>query len=161
MVFNLVLALTFFASAAFFWRRVSRRLPDLRVIPEEAIARRLHHGTPRWYAAALRCRKLAEPRALKDFGAKFAGKILQRFHIILMRLDNGVVELTRRVRGANGVSVNGPVEDEKPAPAAEMRIAQAPPQESALPAPRRIRKRPIARDIAPRARRTGETHRDG
>lgn len=100
MIFNLILGVLFAGSAGYVWYLISARIPELIAIPDEVIVERLHEDSARVRIFLLHAKTFwREPRYHHAFW-RFCEKIIQRAHIALMRADNGVVTLLKKVRSS-------------------------------------------------------------
>ncbi len=107
MAVTLILGLVFFISSLVLWYRVSQRLPELIAIPEDAIRGRLAEGDTAVIRLIMRVRALWDERYLQVLARSLGAKGLQKIHIVLMRLDNGVVGIMRKIRLENGLAQAG------------------------------------------------------
>lgn len=129
MILNVFLAILAIAGAGILWHRISHKIPELVAIPDEVIITRLNDDSAQVRIFLLHLRTFwREPRYQEAFW-RFCEKMLYRAHIVLMRTDNGLAVLLRRVRNHAGVAA-GAIQEES------ARIAQTAREEMASTASR-------------------------
>ncbi len=106
MVIDITLGIIFFGSIAVLWRQVSVKFPELAAITDEVIAERLHNDSSKVRVFLYHAVTLYRDRRFRVMVRDFIGKIFYRIHILLLRIDNGVVSLIKKIR-ANGSFENG------------------------------------------------------
>lgn len=138
MFFNLFLVILFAGSLGVLWHRISEKIPELVAIPDEVIVARLHEDSARVRIFLLHARTFwREPRYRESFW-HFCEKICYRTHIVLLRTDNGLMAVAKKVRAygdrANAEILHGaPVshQEEKP-----LETVYAPDISVSVPSPR-------------------------
>ena len=105
-VFDGTLLSIFLASTFFFWYRVSQRIPELVVLPEEVISAHLQQESAKFRLILLHFRTFLKGRHYRTFFANIWGKFLYRCHIALLKLDNVLIRALQRIR-ERGVFING------------------------------------------------------
>jgi len=106
MIIDITLALIFLVSLFTLWYRISIKIPELVAIPDEVITARLEENSARIRLFLLRFKIFYREGQYKIIFWKFLGKVLYRLHIILLRLDNGISAMLKRIR-ERGVHLNG------------------------------------------------------
>lgn len=104
MVLDILLAISFIGSAGFLWYRISEKIPELVAIPDEVIVSRLREDSARVRVFLLQFRVFVRERRWREPCLRLCEKILHRFHIWLLRLDNTVALLLKKVRGLAGLA---------------------------------------------------------
>ena len=116
MFFDLFLIILFAGSIGVLWHRISEKIPELVAIPDDVIVARLHEDSARVRIFALHAKTFwREPRYRLLFW-RFCEKICYRGHIALLRTDNGLMILAKKVRGYAGIASaegNGESADEE------------------------------------------------
>ena len=98
MFFNLFLIILFAGSVGVLWHRISEKIPELVAIPDEVIVARLHEDSARVRIFLIHARTFwREPRYRESFW-HFCEKICYRAHIVLLRMDNGLMAVAKKVR---------------------------------------------------------------
>ncbi|MFY9463371.1 MAG: hypothetical protein WAP52_04275 [Candidatus Sungiibacteriota bacterium] len=104
MLFTLFLVILFIGSVGVLWHRISEKIPELVAIPDEVIVARLHEDSARVRIFLLHAKTFwREPRYREPFW-RFCEKICYRAHIVLLRMDNGLMALAKKVRGYAGIA---------------------------------------------------------
>ncbi len=108
MLVDISLGIVFFSSASFLLRRISLKLPEIIMAPEETIREQLRkdRDRSRIYLFIVHFRTLWQERYFHNLFFNSAGKILQRLHILLLRLDNGVMYVLRKTRSGGAVQAH-------------------------------------------------------
>lgn len=114
MIINLSLITVFFVSAFTLWYRLSQRVPELLVIPDEIISARLHESHERRRSMMISfLRALYKNKSWREIAEHFLGKALYRIHIFLLKIDNYIVPFLKKmhINGFGGMSIK--IEEEK------------------------------------------------
>lgn len=106
MILDSILGLIFVSSTFYLWYRVSAKLPELIAIPDQVITERFHEDSARLRLFLLNIKTWYREQHYQEAFWVIYTKVLYKLHIFLMRLDNGIVALLKRVR-ENGRAVNG------------------------------------------------------
>lgn len=101
---DIVLIIIFLISLGALLILVSPKLPELAAVPQEEIDRYIDHRYGVVVVPYRRAKKFYEEGRWKSVAFDYCGRILHRLHIVLMRLDNGVVGILKRVRSRLGVA---------------------------------------------------------
>lgn len=104
MAFDILLILIFLASAASLGYILSQWLPRLVAIPDEVITDHLHAQSAKFQLFLLNFKTFYRERKIQQWFWRFLMKVLQKFHILILKLDNGMTALIRiaRTHGGNG-----------------------------------------------------------
>ena len=116
MSFDIILGIIFVGSSFWLWYFVSQRLPRLVSIPDHVVTERLEAHSGKFRLFLLNFRVFWHKGEHWELLRSFIAKTLQKFHIVLLRLDNGVVALQKKLKqnengGGNG---NASSEDIEP-----------------------------------------------
>ena len=103
MMFTIVLAGVFIGSAATLWYRISQKIPELVAIPDEVIVERLYEDSARIRVFLLSWRRYWQEREHWQLFWRISEKVLHRLHIWMLRADNGMMNLLKKVRMAGGL----------------------------------------------------------
>lgn len=106
MILDIFLVITFLASIATLWYRISIKIPELVAIPDEVITARLQEDSARARLFVLQLKKYWREEKYKEAFWKILGKTLYKFHIALLRTDNWTTVLLKHIR-ARGAEING------------------------------------------------------
>ncbi|MEK7560881.1 MAG: hypothetical protein AAB539_02895 [Patescibacteria group bacterium] len=111
MILDFAFGLTFLGALSFLAGRITPKLRELGAVPEETIVMRLHENPSKARLFLLHFKTLYQKRYHHLLFLNFLGKAAHRLHIRLLRLDNGIVRLVKRIRaryetlgGKNGTS---------------------------------------------------------
>lgn len=103
MMFDIILAILFVGSTGVIWYRISERIPELVAIPDEVIVERLHEDSARIRVFLLNLKLWWREKQYREPLWRFCEKIVYRLHILLLRADNGMVLLLKKVRTFGGI----------------------------------------------------------
>lgn len=118
MLLNIFLAIFAIIGAGILWYRISHKIPELVAMPDEVIIARLNEDSAQVRIFLLHIGTFwREPRYQEAFW-RFCEKTLYRAHIVLMRTDNALAMLLRRVRNHAG-SIAESIEPEEPSSVAQ------------------------------------------
>ncbi|TSC76756.1 MAG: hypothetical protein G01um101433_682 [Parcubacteria group bacterium Gr01-1014_33] len=107
MVFDIFLGIIFAGSSMVVWSRISRKFPHLASIPDHVITERLHRDATKFRLFLIYFKSFYKEEFFHDILRGSASKVGYKIHILLMRMDNGVVRLLRKVR-VNGNGARAP-----------------------------------------------------
>lgn len=120
MVFDLLLIAVSCASIGILWYRISQKIPELVAIPDEIIIERLHEDSARIRVFLLSFRRRWSERAHHQLFLRYAEKALYKTHILVLRFDNGMMALLKKIRTAgDGLPLTGQVGQGIPEPRSE------------------------------------------
>ena len=102
MLFNIFLGIVFLASACALWYRISLKLPQLVAIPDDIVTSRLHRDSSRWHLMVIHFRSLWREKYFQNLLANAIAKVLHKLHIGLLKIDNALVSVLRKLRYENG-----------------------------------------------------------
>jgi hypothetical protein len=126
-MFDALLVIAFVGSAGVLWYRISQKIPELVAIPDEVIVERLHEDSARIRVFLLNLKRWWREEQYREPLWKFCEKIIYRLHILMLRADNGIVGLLKKVRVLGGLpNGNGNVHAEPLAPEADRSATEAP-----------------------------------
>lgn len=136
MLFDLALILAGIGSATVLWHRISRKIPELVAIPDEVIIDRLHEDSARIRVFLLNVRRYWRERKHHQFFLRYAEKALFRAHILMLRTDNSMIAILKKLRmllgETNGVSPVAPPAETPPPPQSGHPFATPPPRHSRI-----------------------------
>lgn len=102
-MFDALLVVAFVGSIGVLWYRVSQKIPELVAIPDEVIVQRLHEDSARVRVFLLNLKRWWREEQYREPMWRFCEKIVYRLHILLLRVDNGMVALLKKVRSIGGL----------------------------------------------------------
>lgn len=106
MFIDITLIVIFLVSLGVLSFLVSRKLPHLATVPQEEIDRYLEERYRAVFVPFHRVKKFYNEERLLAAVLDYSGRFLHRLHIIVMRIDNGIVGLLKKVR-SQSIAVNG------------------------------------------------------
>ena len=98
MLFDVTLILVSAASGITLWYRISQKIPQLVAIPDEIIIDRLHEDSARIRVFLLSFRRYWREREHHQMLLRYAEKALYKLHIFMLKADNRLVLLVKKVR---------------------------------------------------------------
>lgn len=101
MYIDILLGLVFFASLYLLWRSIMRKIPELAAIPDEEISVLLEENTAKlhWFILHIfHFRIFYRERHYQDKFWNFSAKVIFKIHILILRLDNGLMSILKRIR---------------------------------------------------------------
>ena len=98
MIIEIVSGIIFIASTSVLWYLLSQKLPELIAIPDYIIIEHTNEESTKFHFFLLHFKSFFREKRYKIFLVLFAGKLLHRLHIVIMRFDNSIVVLLRRIR---------------------------------------------------------------
>lgn len=118
MIPEITLLFTFFASIIILWYRITIKIPELIAVPDEVITARLEEDSAKIRLFFLHFKVFFREKRYKKIFLRMCGKMLHRIHIIIMRLDNTLIALLKKLSENNNKSSNDtaayePAEKEK------------------------------------------------
>lgn len=108
IIIDFLFAFIFIVSSITLWYRVSAKLPELIAIPDQVITARFHEDSARFRLFVLNFKTWYREQHYQEIFWRILAKTLYKMHIFLLRLDNGIAGLLKRVRegekffGGNG-----------------------------------------------------------
>lgn len=106
MIFDFTLLLIFLGSLTLLWQVVSQKIPQLVAIPDHVIITRLHEDSAKYRLFLLQLKTFYIEQKYKEVFWRFAGKVLYKVHLYLLRIDNKIDLVLKKVR-AKGIVLNG------------------------------------------------------
>lgn len=110
MTIDILLGLIFVSSGIILWSRIARKMPEVAMIPHTVITEQLATSRRRFHIVLLHIlhfRTLYREHHYQDRFWQIIAKIVYRMHILLLRMDNRLVGILRRVRAAPEVESKG------------------------------------------------------
>ena len=98
MIVDIALVIIFIAGIVTLWYRISVKIPELIAIPDEVITARLEEDSAKLRLFLLHLKFYYREKKYEEVFWRMLSKTLYKFHIGLMRLDNGTMGLLKRVR---------------------------------------------------------------
>lgn len=108
MYIDIILGLVFAIGIYIFWRRISEKIPDLKLIPDQNISVLLEENTAkiqRFFLHLFHFRSFYRERHYHNKFWSVVTKLLFKFHIVLLRTDNGIMRLMKRMRASGEMEV--------------------------------------------------------
>ncbi len=108
MYMDILLALALAVCGFLLWRRISQKIPELEIIPDQDLSVLLEENTAkiqRFFLHLFHFRSFYRERHYHEKVRAFGVKFLFRLHVFVLRMDNSIVRLMRRMRepGENAV----------------------------------------------------------
>jgi len=107
MIVDIILIAIFFTGALALWYLLSLKIPELVAIPDQVIAERLAEDSAKFRLFILNFKSFFREKRYKKLLLSFLGKLLYRFHIFILRVDNITVSLLKIMRENENNSLNG------------------------------------------------------
>lgn len=108
MYIDILLALILVGSAYMLWRRVSEKIPDLELISDQDLSVLLEENTAklqRFFLHLFHFRSFYRERHYHERFWSVVTKLLFKAHILLLRVDNGIIRLMKRMREGNAINI--------------------------------------------------------
>lgn len=108
MYIDILLALAFVISVSMLTRRISEKVPDLVLIPDQDISVLLEENTAkiqRFFLHIFHFRSFYRKRHYHERLWSFTTKCLLKMHILLLRIDNSIMRLMKRMRSSNEMEI--------------------------------------------------------
>jgi len=107
MIIDITLITLFLVSVFILWYRLSIKIPELIAIKDQVIAERLTEDSAKFRLFILHFKSFFQDKRYNSFLLRFIEKLLYRFHIFLLRIDNINVLLLKKIRGNGTENING------------------------------------------------------
>ena len=107
MIIGFSLLAVFLISVFMLWYRISEKIPELIAVPDQVIVERLHEDSAKIRIFMLDAKKWYKEKHYEQTFWNFCGKTLYKFHILLLRTDNGTVAFLKKVRAHGGINEIG------------------------------------------------------
>ena len=143
MFINIILLVIFLGSLFAVWYKISQRIPRLIAVSDEAIASYLKEESSKLHFFAVEIKSFYKDKRYKEWLRDVWAKLLYRFHILLLRVDNKITTVLKDLRVSNTKVVESRTEN----------ITEIRPEEKAVPSKIsriqevRIRRRTKQKDI--------------
>jgi hypothetical protein len=102
MLITLALGILFFGSCFLLWYRISEKIPHVVAIHDDVITQRLHESSARLRIFLLHFKTFYKEEYYHNIFWNFLGKVFYKLHIFLLKIDNALVGLLKKVRAHNG-----------------------------------------------------------
>jgi len=102
MLIDIFLGIIFFGSCFALWYRVSEKIPHVVAIHDEVITQRLHENSARLRIFLLHFKTFYKEEYYHNLFWNFLGKVFYKLHIFILRLDNYIVLILKKIRAHNG-----------------------------------------------------------
>lgn len=106
MIIDITLAIIFIASVVMVRHRIYLKIPELAAVPDTVITERLERDSARIRLFLLRLKAIYNEKRITETFYRILVKTLYRFHIVVLRFDNGLVSYLKRLH-AKGAFSNG------------------------------------------------------
>lgn len=106
MILDIAFGTIFLVSMAALWNRISIKIPELAAVPDTVITERLEQDSARIRLFLLRLKAIYNEKRITETFYRILVKALYRFHILILRFDNGLVSYLKRLH-AKGAFSNG------------------------------------------------------
>ncbi len=110
MILNFVLIAVFLTSISVLWYRLSQKIPELVAVPDDIIHEYIHGEIARRRSMIVSLIKAwYGNKSIQEIVLHSCGKVLYKFHIALLKADNAVVLVLKKVRvnGSAAASSSG------------------------------------------------------
>ena len=101
MYIDILLGLVFIVSLYILWQRIAHKIPELAAIPDKEVSVLLEENTAKLHRFILHLfhfRIFYRERHYQDKFWSFAAKVIFKIHIFLLRLDNGLMSILKKMR---------------------------------------------------------------
>ncbi|MDP3710621.1 MAG: hypothetical protein Q8R29_02740 [bacterium] len=110
MIINLILLAIFLSSFFIVWCRVSQGIPRLATVSEEAIAAYLKEESSKLHFFVVEIKSFYRDKKYKEWLRVVWAKLLYRFHILLLKVDNKITTILKDLRAIDIKTVENKVE---------------------------------------------------
>lgn len=108
MAVDIIFIVVFLSSISALWYLVSRRIPELNAVPDYVMSARFEEDSAKLRLFILHFKIFFREKRYKYIILNFLGKVVYKIHIFLLRFDNLVIVLLKKIRGnGNGGIING------------------------------------------------------
>ncbi|MBI4224769.1 MAG: hypothetical protein HY617_00405 [Candidatus Sungbacteria bacterium] len=104
MLIDILLGIIFVGSCYMIWHRISEKIPQVVAIPDEVITQRLHENSARLRIFLLHFKTFYKEEYYLNLFWSFWGKVFYKLHIFVLRLDNYIISILKKIRARNGFS---------------------------------------------------------
>ena len=114
MYIDIFLALAFCISIYVLWRRISEKIPELTLIPDQDLSVLVEENTAKlqlFFLHLFHFRSFYRERHYHGKVRLIAAKLLYKIHIAILRFDNGIIRMIKRMRSGSEATV--PQSDER------------------------------------------------
>ena len=114
MYIDIFLALSFCISTYVLWQRISEKIPELTLIPDQDLSVLVEENTAKlqlFFLNLFHFRSFYRERHYHGKVRLIAAKLLYKIHIAILRFDNGIIRMIKRMRSGSEAAV--PQSDER------------------------------------------------
>ena len=104
MLIDILLGIIFVGSCFALWYRISEKIPQVVAIHDEVITQRLHENSARLRIFLLHFKTFYKEEYYLNLFWSFFGKVFYKLHIFVLRLDNYIISVLKKIRARNGFS---------------------------------------------------------
>lgn len=108
MYIDIFLAITFILSIYVLRQRISEKIPELTLVPDQDLSVLVEENTAKlqlFFLHLFHFRSFYRERHYHEKVRAVVAKLLLKFHIFLLRIDNGLMSLIKRVKNGNEVTI--------------------------------------------------------
>ena len=102
MLITLVFGILFFGSCFALWYRISQKIPEVVAIHDDVITQRLHEDSARLRIFLLHFKTFYKEAYYHNVFWNFLGKIFYKLHIFVLRIDNSLIGVLKKIRIRGG-----------------------------------------------------------
>ena len=106
MLLNIIFTILFVGGGVLLWFQITEKIPELVAIPDEVISERLNEDSAKLRILILHFKKFWHEGYFHDIFFQFVIKTLRRLHIVILRVDNWLVSILKKIQ-AKSNSANG------------------------------------------------------
>ena len=98
MIINLIVLVVFVSSLFAVWHKISQRIPKLAMVSDEALTTYLREESGKLHFFIVEIKSFYKDKKYKEWLRDVSAKLLYRFHILLLRLDNKITTVLKNLR---------------------------------------------------------------
>lgn len=107
LLIDITFVVIFLAGVLGLWYRVTQKIPELVAIPDQVIIEHLHEDSAKVRLFILHIKTFYQEAKYKEVFWKIVGKMLYKFHIVILRIDNSIVRALKKIKTAGILNGNG------------------------------------------------------
>lgn len=104
MLITLAFGIVFIGSCFMFWYCISGKIPHVVAIHDDVITQRLHEDSARFRLFLLHAKTFYKEEYYHAVFWNFLGKIFYKLHIFVLKIDNSLMMLLKKIRMRGGPS---------------------------------------------------------
>ena len=104
MLIDLFLGIIFLGSCFALWYRISQKIPEVIAIHDDVITQRLHENSARFRIFFLHFKTFYKEEYYRSIFWNFLGKIFYKIHILILRIDNSLIGVLKKIRTRGGLA---------------------------------------------------------